>query len=182
MSKSILGDGKLEILRQAVLETKMLPGDMAELGVYQGGTAKMMLENASGKTIHLFDTFEGMPFQGSEDVHKKGEFADCIDPNDLLEELKDYKVVIYKGIFPDDRFPFHARFSCVHLDADQFQSTLDGLKHFGHRMVVGGLMVCDDWEWRNCPGVKEVILQWLPTNPNFSYNVIGHQALIRRNE
>ena len=36
-------------------------GAMAEVGVYKGGTAKVIATAAPGKKFYLFDTFNGMP-------------------------------------------------------------------------------------------------------------------------
>ena len=48
-------------ITSAVRITKKIPGDIAEVGVYKGGTAKLICMNKGDKTLHLFDTFEGIP-------------------------------------------------------------------------------------------------------------------------
>jgi Macrocin-O-methyltransferase (TylF) len=42
-----------------VLETEHVAGSIAELGVYKGTTAKLLHELLPGRTLWLFDTFEG---------------------------------------------------------------------------------------------------------------------------
>ena len=42
----------------AVTKTAKLEGDIAEVGVYKGGSAKLICE-ITNKPVHLFDTFEG---------------------------------------------------------------------------------------------------------------------------
>nr|WP_254070452.1 TylF/MycF family methyltransferase [Acidisphaera sp. L21] len=42
-----------------------LPGSMAELGVYQGCSAKIISMASENVDLHLFDTFEGLPEPGS---------------------------------------------------------------------------------------------------------------------
>ena len=36
-------------------------GDMAEVGVFQGGSAKIICEAKKSSKLHLFDSFEGLP-------------------------------------------------------------------------------------------------------------------------
>src|ERR1035437_2891958 len=38
-----------------------LGGDIAEVGVFRGGSAKLICEVKGSARLHLFDTFEGMP-------------------------------------------------------------------------------------------------------------------------
>ena len=47
--------------------TARVPGDMAEVGVYRGGSAKVIAEFKGGKHLHLCDTFEGNPEPGKHD-------------------------------------------------------------------------------------------------------------------
>jgi Macrocin-O-methyltransferase (TylF) len=68
------------------------------------------------------------------------------------------KVVFHVGFFPDTA-PEVAEFCFVHLDADLYQSTVAGIKYFYPRLVAGGMLVFDDYEWGRCPGVKKAILE-----------------------
>src|SRR5215471_4921452 len=57
---------------EAVEAVEKVPGDLAEVGVFRGGTAALML-SASAKRMHLFDTFEGLPH--GEGIFERGEWA-----------------------------------------------------------------------------------------------------------
>src|SRR3954452_6474582 len=48
---------------RAARSALQLSGEVAEVGVYKGGTARMLAKvfAPAGKTVHLFDTFAGMP-------------------------------------------------------------------------------------------------------------------------
>src|SRR5262249_15543674 len=72
---TLLGPEKRAALRRCVRETASLPGAMAELGVSRGGSAMLMIAAAPGKTLHLFDTFKGLPADCLEGPHRAGEFA-----------------------------------------------------------------------------------------------------------
>src|SRR5438477_4254832 len=41
--------------------TAKLPGAAAEVGVFKGATARLILEALPNKIVHLCDTFEGLP-------------------------------------------------------------------------------------------------------------------------
>jgi len=49
-------------LINAVEATANVPGDLAEVGVFDGASARLVLDHApKHKTLHLFDTFQGLP-------------------------------------------------------------------------------------------------------------------------
>ena len=54
-------------IMSAIDAVKRIPGDMAELGVARGASAKMMTRCAPERILHLFDTFDGIPEPGAED-------------------------------------------------------------------------------------------------------------------
>jgi len=162
MPQSLLSTDRLDVIRRLCEEVKHLPGSIAEVGVYRGGTAYMMASILPKKTIHLFDTFEGMPISGPGDVHKVGEFKlGDITLDELKMDFCTFKAVFHVGLFPSGiRFPYDDRFCIVHIDADQYQSTLDAIELFRPVMVSGGVMVFDDYEWKSCPGVKRAIEEY----------------------
>lgn len=57
------------IIYSIALSQSKLDGDMAEVGVYQGGSAKLISEAKGNKTLYLFDTFTGLPALSDVDVH-----------------------------------------------------------------------------------------------------------------
>ena len=73
----LLTHGEACQLISAVTATEKLAGDMAELGVAYGASAKLISEYAPSRTLHLFDTFGGLPAGTDVDSPKfaKGQFA-----------------------------------------------------------------------------------------------------------
>ena len=145
-------------LYQVVLKTQKLPGAIAELGVYRGGSAKLISLLKGEKELHLFDTFGGMPsVRPDVDLHAAGDFADT-----SLEAVQQYlsgfkNVFFHQGFFPDSAKELGTQpisFSLVHLDADIYQSTKAGLEFFYPRMVKGGILISHDYRNLHCPGVK----------------------------
>lgn len=132
----------------AVNRTKKIKGDIAEVGVYKGGSAKLICNYKGNKTLHLFDTFEGLPELSKHDCKKqfkKGmHSAIYMDTKKYLSEYRD--VHFYKGYFPDTAAPiYYKKFSFVNLDADLYDSTLDSLKFFYPRMNKGGIIIVHDY-------------------------------------
>ena len=149
------------MLYQYAKHAAVLSGDVAEVGVYKGGTAKLLAKvlESTGKTVHLFDTFSGMPSSDSErDVHKAGDFSDT-----SLESVKAYlhdcgNVRFYQGLFPGTAKPLEeTRFCLVHIDVDIYRSAMDCCEFFYPRMQNGGMMIFDDFGIRDCPGIKMAV-------------------------
>jgi len=118
-------------------------GCFAEVGVYQGGSAKYLNDVAKmqGRELYLYDTFAGMPFMGEYDQHPVGMFSECSE-----EEVKALvpEARVIRGVFPESAVEMPP-VAFVHADADQYQSTIDVCKHFGPLMVEGGMILFDDY-------------------------------------
>lgn len=118
-------------------------GCFAEVGVYQGGSARALyaVSERQGRKLYLYDTFTGMPFAGEFDTHAVGLFADC-SVDDIRASMPN--AVVVQGIFPQSLVPMPS-IAFVHADADQYQSTLDVCRVFGPMMVKGGMILFDDY-------------------------------------
>lgn len=154
---------RMFMLYQAFLHTASLSGDVVEVGVYRGGTAKFFsLINKKydvRKNIHLFDTFGGMPTTSAElDIHREGDFSDTSFEM-VSEYLKDFQgVKLTKGFFPQTGgYLKDSTFSFVHVDVDIYQSVLDCCEFLYPRMVSGGIVMFDDYGFISCPGAKKAV-------------------------
>jgi len=142
------------LLLRTILEKK-IEGDFVEVGVYRGSTARLIHKYAPERKLHLFDTFDGFPEQS---IHADGEKANNIVTNKLfrdttLEAVKkrissaNNNVHFYQGYFPEtvpENFG-DKQFALVHLDADLYQPTFDGLEFFYPRLSRGGLLLIHDY-------------------------------------
>jgi hypothetical protein len=144
-----------------------LPGEVAELGVYRGGSAKLLASVFPDKPVHLFDTFQGMPETSrTHDQLEPGVFADT-----SLEAVRAYladcpHVAFHPGFFPDTASPVEDHHFCfVHLDADIYSSTLSGIEFFYPRMNSGGVMAFHDYAQPDCRGVREAIDEFFADKP-----------------
>jgi len=165
-----------QLLRAAEATQKTL-GDIAELGVYKGGSAKL-IHAAAGKEkpLHLFDTFEGLPQPGNLDGRfHGGQFTAG------LESVKAYldspNVHFYKGMFPGTASAvIDRRFSFVHLDADLYRSTLDALIFFYPRMSSGGVIVSHDYALAD--GARAAFSEFFSDKIEPVIELCGNQCLV----
>lgn len=155
--RTLLSNDRLIALARAVAETAPLPGDMAEVGVCRGGSAKVIACTARSKTLHLFDTFQGHPADDvAEGKHKAGEFAASLE--EVQHYLSAHRVQFHVGTFPETATPLaDARYAFVHLDGDLYQTTKDALEYFWPRLLPGGLLYLDDVDWPDTPGVNRAL-------------------------
>ncbi len=167
-------------LFMAVKRTQKVNGDIAEVGVFQGGSSKLICEAKKGRPLHLFDTFEGLPELSKEDEQgyfSKGEFDEV-----KLEEVKSYlkkysNVYFYKGFFPSTAKPIKdKKFSFVNLDVDIYESTLSCLKFFYPRMSKGGIIISHDYI--NAIGVRKAFERFFRDKKEPIIELSGSQCLI----
>ena len=165
-----------------------LGGDIAECGVFRGGSAyyiaNFLASNGFTGEFHLFDTFSGMPeTDEKKDIHKKGDFADT--NFELVSNLmsKFPFVKIHKGLFSNTlRNVSEKRFSFVNVDCDIYSGVKECSEFFYERLVDGGVIVYDDYCSPSCPGAKsavdefavgkDLLIPELPPTGDFDYAVL----------
>ena len=149
----------VETARQ--IEKEGIPGSLAELGVYKGTTAKLLHELLPGRTLWLFDTFEG--FAASDLAHERDASAAGFrfDDTSLDAVLRHVgasgRVRACKGHFPSTAaaVPDGERFALVHLDADLYKPTADALAFFYPRLSPGAFLVLHDYGSGAWPGIAQ---------------------------
>ena len=158
---TLVDEVRCYILYQCAKHTRSLPGAAAEVGVYRGGTARLLADavHGTGKSLHLFDTFGGMPLTDpKKDLHALGDFADTSleAVRKVLQGCGD--VFFHVGVFPDTAAEVAGESFClVHVDADIYRSVLDSCAFFYPRLVPAGMMIFDDYGFPSCPGAKEAV-------------------------
>jgi O-methyltransferase len=150
-------------VRELVRSLADVPGDTAECGVFEGATSFFICQARGGGTHHAFDSFAGLSRPSIEDepdvptvaAWRAGDL--CRSETIARRNLASFpQVRFYPGWIPE-RFGEVAscRFSFVHIDVDLYQPTRDSLEFFYPRMSPGGMIVCDDYGYVNCPGAKQ---------------------------
>jgi O-methyltransferase len=153
--------------------TARIPGDFVECGVWRGGSLMMMALalvrcGGVGRTLHGFDTFEGMPPPGTRDVkHATGEPAsvllaqspktqdsviwavapvDVVQANLAATRYPANLIVLHRGLI-ETTVPAEApeRIALLRLDTDWYESTRHELVHLYPRLAPGGVLIIDDY-------------------------------------
>lgn len=139
------------ILYQLCRQCQRIEGEVAECGVYTGGTAHLLSLTlaARPKTLHLFDTFSGMPDTAvpERDHSAPGAFSDT-SLDQVARRLKDFPFVqIHPGRMPETFRMVEAvsTYAFVHVDVDIFPSVLECCNWFWSRLSPAGLMIFDDY-------------------------------------
>lgn len=177
----------LRALWDCAKRTIKLEGDMAELGVYNGGSCILIALACPGKTIHAFDTFTGIPNISSKDRirtakqkigHANGDFA-VEDLIAVRERLEAYGIKVHVGLFSEISSQVADRHFCFsHCDADTFISTMEFLEFFYPRTVHSGYMIFDDYLWPSTPGVEKAIHSFLADKPEKPIVVAPYQCVV----
>ena len=176
---SVLSRGRLSKVFDAANRTRHLPGQLAILGVYKGGSTMALSRGCPHKEVLAFETFTGCPnHDPNRDKFGADEWKD-VNEQDTREYLGTENVTIVKGEFPDTAEPYSDRhFSAVFCDADSYLNALRFLEFFFPRMVTGGIILFDDYGFVKTPGVKEVITNFLSTNPErIEFHDIGESMI-----
>lgn len=159
------------VLLLRTLLVQEVPGALAELGVYKGLTARLIHHYAPERTLHLFDTFEG--FTERSAVAELGDLGHTtrLFSDTSLEQVRRFiggsnvTVRFHPGFFPDS-IPASLNsetFAFVHLDADLYDPTLNGLRFFYSRMPRHGILVIHDYNaW---PGARRAVDEFFADKP-----------------
>jgi len=147
-----------------------IEGDVVECGVWRGGsmqTVALVLKSlgVSDRDIHLFDTFEGMPPPGEQDLRYDGQSAQSLLDSGTRDQsiwayatLDDVKEGLREVDYPAERVHFHRgmveetipsqapeKISILRLDTDWYASTIHELEQLYDRLTPGGVLIIDDY-------------------------------------
>lgn len=150
---------------------KKINGNLAELGVLDGKTSKLIFELMDkNETLYSFDTFEGF-HQSDVDIENRL-FEKKISYNFFTKKVslrklqkfiigneKKKKLQLIKGKFPDslDKGMKNLKFKFIHIDMDLYEPTKMALKLLWKQLVVGGVMLVHDYQCSLFPGVEKAV-------------------------
>lgn len=151
-------------LASRILQSKV-PGDIAELGVYRGDLARKLNAWFPGRTLYLFDTFEGFDMRDitieqslSCSKAQKGDFSDTSETFVLKRLPYPEDARIRKGYFPDTAAGLEDnRYAFVSLDADLYAPILAGLEYFYPRLSPGGMILLHDYNNERFRGARQAV-------------------------
>lgn len=196
--RTLLYYDRLYVLYQCLQNLKRLFGErsdlnMAEVGVYKGGTSYFLasasdLIGLKAVPIHCFDTFEGHVAQDlvsgyDSDRHVAHFFGDTdfAAVKAYLDEFSNIK--LYQGRIQDTCFYIQEKtFGFIHLDVDLYEPTRFALDFFDPRLIIGGIIVIDDFGVSSCPGIKKAFVEFLNDHPNYFFlNPLTEQCVLLKN-
>ncbi len=155
-----------------------LPGEMAEVGAYQGVSAKLICEAKGDKEFHVFDTFEGLPPPSGSDVprYKPSQYYCSLES--VQQYLKDYpNVHFYKGLFPETAKGLEDKKFCfVHIDVDLYESTKACLDWFYPRLLPGAILISHDYSL--LAGVRAAFTEFFADKPERPIELPTTQCMI----
>jgi O-methyltransferase len=165
-----------------------IPGDIVECGVWRGGSMMaaaltLLAEGDSSRTLHLFDTFDGMPPPTSADrAAGSGKLASVL----LHEADKSSNIWAYAHIdevwanlastdYPaanirlirgkvEDTIPATAplEIAILRLDTDWYESTRHELVYLFPRLSIGGALIIDDYGYWE--GARKAVDEYIEEN------------------
>lgn len=138
------------ILCCAAYHCVQLEGDFVECGTLEGTGVKTVIDyfgkDNFEKNFWAYDTFDFNPVEG----HR----FECQDEGFLLRVQKrfsDYKnVIVVPGLLPEsliDNSP--DKIAYLHIDLNQAEFEVAVLDQLFDRVVPGGIIIMDDYEWSN---------------------------------
>jgi len=141
-----------------------IEGHYLEFGVFTGGTIRYMARRIGRRTIHGFDSFEGLP-EAWSGFNLGGK---AFDREGRLPRVPD-NVVLHRGYFDAslpkwlDEHPGPIAF--MHLDCDLYSSTKTILKLTAPRLVPGTVILFDEyfnfpnWEQHEFKAFQEFVAE-----------------------
>jgi O-methyltransferase len=159
------------LLRELV--ARRVEGDLAELGVFRGDSARLIHHYLPERPLYLFDTFAGfderdLKVERAQTGLKESTVA--FSQTGIERALhniapQNSNVQVFQGYFPESAPPFlrDRRFAFVHLDADLYEPIIAGLKFFYDRVVPGGFILTHDFN--SWPGARKAVQQFFQDKP-----------------
>ena len=163
---------------------------VVEIGVFKGGSVKFIAETLrqSGRSLPVYacDTFTGHAVvDGAQDGrHQVDKQFTGVDLAQVEAYLRDYpEVRLVAGDIHVTATALDAvdAFGLVHIDVDVYPPTKFCLERFAPRVVVGGLVVVDDYGFKTCPGARRAVDEFAAANLQFRLlHLMTGQAVLTR--
>ena len=168
-----------------------LDGAVIEVGCWKGGSGVILAQAvrmfSPDDTVYLCDTFTGT-VKGGEidgDYVKNGCFGEATMAvvQSLVFRYNLQNIKILEGIFPEET-SYHItedKIKFCHIDVDTYQSAKDAYEWIWPRLVVGGILIYDDYGNLPTPGIQIHVDEIRHGKDRlFIYNNNEHAILIKR--
>jgi O-methyltransferase len=169
------------------INREYIKGDIVECGVYNGGSAAIMMvpqsHSPENRSIWLFDSFEGLPPPTESDgSYERENYYEgwCKGSTEKVKEifkrlkLPKKRLNLIEGWF-QDTFPREVskikQIALLHIDADWYESVKICLQTFYPIVTKGGYIEFDDYG--KFSGCKKAIHEYL-TKHNIHAKLVTH--------
>ena len=163
-AETMMGLARMDHLLNCLLDVfrRKIPGDLAEIGVWRGGSGIMMraVPRAMGDTrrkVWLADSFQGYPHPDAaqypadkDDAHRifpeLSVSLDTVKQNFERYGLNDDQLCYLPGWYRDTlpTAPIK-RIALLHLDCDMYESNMLALRSLYGKVAPGGYVIIDDY-------------------------------------
>jgi hypothetical protein len=166
------------------VEQATIPGCFVEVGVWRGGSSMVAALTLKDRPLYLYDTYEGLPRPGMEDVclhgstsamdrwernRKEGHNEWCYAPlQDVQQNMRatgypEHLLHFPKGKVEDtQRKPFEQAVAILRVDVDWYEPTVATMQNLYPALVPGGVLILDDYgSWR---GARKAVDDYFSTN------------------
>jgi O-methyltransferase len=191
---SLLSDqidkAELSVLLRELDRVQDMPGDVVEFGCYVGTTSVHLQKwlAQSDKTLHVYDSFEGLPEKTNADYSPVGE---QFKPGELTATKKQFIAnckkagvrvpVIHKGWFSEltnSDVPEHISFAF--LDGDYYESVLTPLWLIESTLQPGAVIIVDDYANEALPGAAKAVEAWRRQTKRKTSIMVEHSLAVIR--
>jgi Methyltransferase domain len=175
MPDAISFDTPRELMRHA-LSQLTIDGIYAEFGVNNGGTIRFIARRVPDRTVHGFDSFEGLPENWSGNTMHTGYFSREGRPPRVPTNVR-----LHAGWF-DDTLPAFVEShpgpaSFLHIDCDLYSSTATIFRHLGPRIVPGTVIVFDEYfNYPNWKGHEHKAFEEFKVRSKLAFRYIGYSV------
>ena len=155
----------------------------------EGGSGALIAQkarlNGIKDKVYLCDTFTGVVKAGERDLdYKGGDHSDASKKTveEVINKLKLDNIEILVGIFPEEtsKLVTDKTFRFCHIDVDVYQSAKDIVGWLWPKLVVGGMVVFDDYGFQSCVGVRRFVDEERSEKDRLViHNLNGHAIMIK---
>lgn len=174
LSDQVSAEEVAVILRE-LSRTNEVAGDVVEFGCYVGTTSVYLarhLRQLSHKTLHVYDSFMGLPPKTSHDESPAGvQFTAgelAATKKQFIHNFRKAQLPLphitkawFNELTPNDVPPC---ISFAFLDGDYYHSILDPLNLIWPNLSPGAIVVVDDYANEALPGAARAVNEWLESH------------------
>lgn len=159
------------------------------MGVWRGASGCLLAyrfqQDIPEANVFLADTFAGVvkagPIDGGyvDGAHADSKQEDVVN----LARKLGVNIELLIGVFPDETGDAISKrcFRFCHIDVDIYQSAKDILEWVWPRLVVGGIVVFDDYGFTYCPGITRLVNELAYESDRlFIHNLNGHAIFVKK--